>query len=220
VPYSSKIIDLHLDASAEDARKLIERITKQVQEDMTPAQLARLAEHIGKRTSEFQREQLRRQLKAAVGVDPLMHEPASIAARVTAFTSENVALIKTVPQKFFGEVEQRVVSAVRQGIRADELAEEIRERYGVAASNAERIANDQIGKFFGELNRVRQTTLGIDSFVWNTVHDNRVREAHEELDGQTFTWAYGAPGEDQFPGDGVNCRCYAEPDLSSIIEEL
>jgi SPP1 gp7 family putative phage head morphogenesis protein len=150
-------------------------------------------------------------------VDPLIHEP-HLQARAAAFTSENVALIKTVPQKFFGEIEARVAAGVRAGDRASDIAQDIQDRFGVAETNATRIANDQIGKFIGELNKVRQEGLGITHYTWRGVLDNRERADHEDREGERFAWD-DAP-EDGHPGEPINCRCFAEPDLDAILEDL
>src|SRR5229473_2616445 len=161
---------------------------------------------------------LRGQLRAALGVDPLLSEPASLTARAEQFTAENVRLIKTVPSRFFGELEQRLIAGIRSGTRASDLTQEISDRYDVSETNAARIANDQVGKFFGELNKVRQTNLGITTYTWRTVGDNRVREDHDDREGEQFDWS--DPPEDGHPGEAVNCRCWPEPDLSDIIEEM
>lgn len=43
-------------------------------------------------------------------------------------------------------------------------------------------------------------------FIWHTVGDEKVRPEHEEKDGEIFCWCTA----DELPGDGFNCRCYAE----------
>jgi len=204
-----------VDASSDKAAKLIERLAAQMLHDVTPEQIARLSWRIGKRTSDYQRDELRRQIKAAVGVDPLMREPASIGARIEHFTAENVALIKKIPAKFFGEIEQVVYRGVRMGTRAEGIAETLQERYGVAESDAARIARDQVGKFFGEMNKVRQEALGIDAYTWHTMEDNRVRDEHDAIDGTQRLWT-----ESPIPGEEINCRCWPEPDLTEIMAGL
>ncbi|GAF84545.1 unnamed protein product, partial [marine sediment metagenome] len=76
-----------------------------------------------------------------------------------------------------------------------------------AENHAALIARDQISKLNGQLNKARQEAAGITSFVWETRQDSRVRPAHQALQGRTFTWADGANGI--FPGQPINCRCWA-----------
>ena len=50
--------------------------------------------------------------------------------------------------------------------------------------------------------------------MWRTVGDNRVRETHRELNGQSFRWDEPPecdPGHHALPGGIWNCRCWAEP---------
>lgn len=205
------------DSAGGRVREILRKMGEQVAKQTTPEKIAALAARIGHRTSDFQREQLFKQIKSAVGVNPLLHEPSN-AARVAQFTEENVALVKSIPRKFHDDLEKRIVAGVRTGQRASELAEEIQDRLDVAASDAKRVANDQIGKFFGEMNRVRQQALGIDGYYWRGVQDNRERPEHLEREGEFFRW--DDPPEGGHPGEDINCRCWAEPALEDIFEAL
>ena len=44
-----------------------------------------------------------------------------------------------------------------------------------------------------------------DSFVWNTVGDDRVRPEHDDRDQEVFTWK----DADIVPGEEAMCRCWA-----------
>jgi SPP1 gp7 family putative phage head morphogenesis protein len=112
-----------------------------------------------------------------------------------------------------------VVAALRNGDRADEIADDLVDRYGVSESRAQLIARDQIGKLNGELNQVRQEELGVTDFIWRTERDNRVRPEHAALEGKQYTWAQGHPTEG-IPGEPINCRCFPEPVLDEILAEL
>lgn len=45
-------------------------------------------------------------------------------------------------------------------------------------------------------------------YIWRTVGDSKVRSAHAERDGQTFSW--DSPPDGGHPGEAPNCRCQAE----------
>jgi SPP1 gp7 family putative phage head morphogenesis protein len=95
----------------------------------------------------------------------------------------------------------------------------------VAESRAKLIARDQVGKLFGAIQEARQVGLGIDRYTWRTSNDNRVRDTHEKREGESYSWN-DPPGDLSDPGDGghpgfpINCRCWAEPDLTAILENL
>lgn len=202
---------------AKEINALIDQVSDTFFRGFSTAELEELAEAFARRTSEFQRRQLAKQVQAALGVE-LPFQDRGFRALVEAFTAENVALIKSIPQRFFEQVEHRVIADVREGLRWEEIAKRITERFEVAESSAKLVARDQVGKFFGEVQRARQKELGIATYIWRTSNDNRVRPEHEERDGRKFSW--DDPPEDGHPGIPINCRCYAEPDLSGILASL
>lgn len=74
-------------------------------------------------------------------------------------------------------------------------------------NHAALIARDQVSKLNGQLNRARQQAAGITDFVWETRKDSRVRPEHRDLQGRTFSWQEGWDGV--FPGQPIQCRCWA-----------
>lgn len=175
------------------------------------------ARQVGLATSEWQKAQLQRQLKAAVGITLPLKDP-KLGPRLEHFTERNVSLIKSIPERYFNEVEGLVLDAVAKGQRWESLAKDIDERFDVGESRAKLIARDQVGKLFGALAQARQESLGIEKYTWRTMRDERVREEHQLLEGESFAWD-DAPDEGH-PGDPVNCRCWAEPDLDALLEQL
>lgn len=180
--------------------------------------LRNLALSMGRRTSEFQKADLKRQVASRLGQDIGIDVFAErgMAERIDAFASANAQLIKSIPSQFFDQVASRTVQSLRTGERAEDIAGEIRDRYGVSQSRARLVARDQVGKLFGEVNRARQQNLGIDSFVWRTSEDERVREEHVALDGQKFPWS--SPPSEGIPGEPIACRCTAEPVLDDLLD--
>ncbi len=181
--------------------------------------MASIVEPIARDVPTFQANQLNRQLSAAIGSTislDVVGSEAWIANAAAEWTHESVALIKSIPDFFFPELEKYLTREVADGARWEELATTIEQRYDVTASRARLIARDQIGKFVGDLNRVRQQDLGINSFVWRTMGDERVRddetagpgEGHVERNGKTYRW--DDPPEGETPGQPVQCRCYGE----------
>ncbi len=195
----------------------LEQASDDVAKEVPRSKVTETAQAIARRISTFGRAELAKQFRAGLGIDVMMLEPW-LPRKIAGFTAENVSLIKSIPDQFFAQVEREVISGIRAGQRHTRLAETVRERFSVSESRARLIARDQTNKFNGELNRARQEDLGVEHFIWRTAGDNRVREAHEALNGKRFSWAKGANGE--FPGGPVQCRCTAEPDLAGLIERL
>lgn len=203
--------------------KLMDRVSESFYREWDPSKLTALARKYGEATSVFQKEQLARQLRAKIGIDPVIAEPG-LAQRIKDFTAENVALIKSIPQQYFDQVEARVINGVRTGQRHEEMAKGIQERFGVAESRAKLIARDQTLKFYGELNAARQQAMGVDKYTWRTSEDSRVRDAHSEFNGNVYSWddppGDGSPQEGTHPATAINCRCTAEPVLDDLFAAL
>lgn len=189
--------------------------------------MVKIVEPIARDAAKFNARNLNKTLSAAIGqtasLDIVGSEPW-IQKAVAEFVAENVALIRTIPSQFFSDLEKLLTRSIADGERWEDLAQIIEDRYAVTASRARLIAKDQINKFVGDLNRVRMQDLGIDSFIWRTMGDERVRTdqtegpdlGHRERNGREYKWT--SPPEGETPGEPINCRCYAEPVLPEIEE--
>jgi SPP1 gp7 family putative phage head morphogenesis protein len=201
----------------DDINELVDSMSEEFFSSWDNDRFSDVVRPIAETTSDFQRDQFGKQLQAAVGVDVLRAEPW-LKPAVDAFTRENVALIKSIPQQWFSDLEKNLARGITAGERPEALQQTIQDRYGVAENRAALIARDQTTKFFGALNEKRQTALGVTSYVWRTSEDERVRPEHAERDGEEFDWK--DPPEDGNPGEPINCRCFAEPVLDDILEDL
>ncbi len=180
------------------------------------------AEKAANRTEKVNGLQTRGQLKS-LGID-VFREAPSLNRLLSRFTRRNTALITSMPQQSIDNVAQIIERGFAAGLRAEEMAKQITSiaptkagapssEFRKAKNRAQLIARDQTLSMSGELSKARQRSNGITEFVWQTVGDARVRDLHEPRDGKTYTWEDGASGGDPFPGNGVNCRCFAEPVL-------
>ncbi|WP_170607397.1 phage minor head protein [Ruegeria arenilitoris] len=62
--------------------------------------------------------------------------------------------------------------------------------------------------------RFQQSGLGVAEYIWRSSDDDRVRSLHMQHDDQVFSW--DSPPEGDHPGEGFNCRCFAEPVTEGI----
>lgn len=172
------------------------------------ATLERLGQRIARATSEHQRREWTRQVRAAIGVDPTLSEPW-LLPEIEAFGRENASLITRMAQETIDKIQTHVTAATLAGDRHETLAKVLRERMGVAESRAKLIARDQVLSFTSDLAATRQQAAGVTEYIWRTMNDNRVRSSHEARAGLRFRWSDAPPGG--HPGTEVLCRCYAEP---------
>ncbi len=205
------------DAGSKSVNEIMSRVSQGFFDHNLTLQVNGIAEGVARKTAEFQKVQMDRQMKAAFGVDVFRIEP-NLGKRVENFVADNVSLITSIPNKYLDEVEKSVTRAVRSGGRPEELAAELEKKYDISEGQARTIARDQIGKFYGEVNKARQENLGIEGYIWRTAQDENVRATHRVREGEKFEWS--EPPEGGHPGEDYNCRCYAEPDLSRLVESL
>lgn len=137
--------------------------------------------------------------------------PASKDA-LNAVISENVGLIRTIPQKFLGDVEVAVWQSVMAGSDMDTLSREIKAKYGVAWRRAALIASDQNAKAKAAMERARREEVGITTAKWLHSHAGVVpRPTHVAMDGETYAVSEGmwdpAVQKRIWPGTEINCRC-------------
>lgn len=196
---------------------LVQLVTEKLGRAIEQRQLETLAVQTANATSRFQKQQLGRQVRAALGVDVLGSD-AKLARLVQGFAVENVALIKDIPARIIRDVELASTRAVASGTRWEVLAKDLEQRFGYGADRAKLIARDQVGKLYGQINVQRQRDIGVRRFIWRTVNDQRVRDDHEMLADEIFS--YDDPPAEGMPGEPIQCRCHAEPMLEDILSEL
>ena len=104
----------------------------------------------------------------------------------------------------------------------DQLRGEVADRLtgiGLAVDPNDPVITSIIARYAEILNGVFQTeALDVESYIWRSRDDSRVRTAHAEYDDRIFSWS--DPPQGGHPGQGWDCRCTAGPiiDLSTIPE--
>lgn len=158
-------------------------------------------------------------IKQSVRVDisPVLSKSGPIQEAMKTATAANIDLITSIPEQYFDKLGDAVGKNMEAGMRFEDLAKEIERIGDVTESRAKLIARDQTSKMNGAFNEVRQTSLGLDRYMWQTSGDERVREEHQANDGQVFSW--NDPPATGHPGHDVNCRCVAVPYFDLDNEE-
>lgn len=135
---------------------------------------------------------------------------------IASITYENTALIRSLPQKAFLEIEGLVMRGARTGYDAGRLTDELQQRFGVTRRRAEFISRDQMNKATEALSRVRMGELGIAEAVWiHTGTGKTPRPTHVKFNGQVFQLDQGLYDSDARkwvqPGELPNCYCTKRP---------
>ena len=185
------------------------------------AKVSGIAEALAQTVVSKQGQQSDNQLSAMIqqrtGIDfsGLMSDSV-LQEAVDEAVAANISLINSIPQQYLDRVEQAVMASLQAGTLNDTLADELKTIKGVTDSRAKLIARDQLGKINSRLSQVRQQSLGITHYYWSTSHDERVRARHRRWDGDLIAW--DSPTIDGHPGQAIQCRCTAIPDLDFLTE--
>lgn len=140
-------------------------------------------------------------------------------AVVQAASQSSTELISRIPEKYLGEVQVQVMSAITTGSGLNQLVPYLTKRYRGDARHANLVALDQIRKVSANVNAARLQDIGVKEFVWiHSSGERYPRQLHQDYSGRTFRYddlpiidkRTGVRGK---PGDAINCRCIARPVL-------
>ena len=176
----------------------------------------KIALQMADKTNEFNREKFVKNLNKAIGVDITdILADSNIEGALNTSVTNNVALIKDMPQTQIDRIQSIVMEGVDGGHDFFSIKKQLRKIDGISERRARVIARDQVAKLNGNLNRIRQDDLGITHYIWRTSEDERVRESHRANNGLRFAWD-SPPAETGHPGEDIQCRCTADPDLRGM----
>jgi SPP1 gp7 family putative phage head morphogenesis protein len=168
----------------------------------------------------FHRNEWRNELNSKMGIDvKSIFKTETVKPAIDKAVKDNVDLIKSIPKEYHDKIIDAIDNGMINGDDSKTLKSMVKEIGDTTDYRARLIARDQTSKLLGALNEVRQKEAGIDSYIWSTCHDDRVRETHAANDGKRFRWD-SPPEETGHPGEDVQCRCVADPDLSSLMEMI
>lgn len=149
-----------------------------------------------------------------------------VADVVKASIKQNVALIKSIPQKYFLDIEGAVMRSIQSGRGMADLQPHLEKSYGITKKRAGLIARDQTSKATTAINRARLQKLGVKKFKWlHSYGGKEPRLLHKDvLNGNVYSFddlpvIDERTGERGLPGQLINCRCRMVPVLEFKAEE-
>ena len=171
----------------------------------------------------YHKEKMIASFESAIGVNvnPFLSD-LNVRPQMLEALQANINLIQDVPQKTLNDILADFDRIFQEkGFDQEALVDTLNNRFKMSKRRANFIAEDQTQKIIGELSRVRQKNLGINSYIWQTMEDLIVVGApggkypvgtpghmdHYIRNGVEFLW--DAPPPDGHPGQAFNCRCVA-----------
>lgn len=145
--------------------------------------------------------------------------PGALEDKLKASITENVALIRSIPQQYHERLEGVVMRSIQSGEQGSaHVYREIMKTGTVTESRARLIATDQTRKLTTALNVERMKAAGVRRWRWlHSGGSAEPRRLHLELSGQEFSYDDPPPiidertGERGFPGQLINCKCVLVP---------
>ena len=136
-----------------------------------------------------------------------------------ASITENVALIKSIPEKYLNGVQQAVMRSITSGQGLKDLVPYLQKHAGITNRRANLIALDQTRKAFNAISRGKMEKLGLQNFEWlHSGGSNHPRKLHQKLSGKIFSLdnppiieQNGTTEIRGFPGQLPYCRCKMMP---------
>lgn len=214
------------DATADRYTRQLTFLEASIQQELDEKTLRPMLRGIARKVGEHQRGELSRVLQinlrsSDVGIEPL----------IQSFITKNVSLIRSIASGQIEHMRATIDRATAGQLRVEDLRDELVASFGLSESRAALIARDQTLTVNSDINKVRQQQLGITSYTWSTSNDERVRgnpdgppsdEDHFHLDGTVHTWleppiVNEVTGERAHPGEQIQCRCIAAPNVDEIL---
>ena len=195
---------------------------------------------VSKSLSEFNRRELNAFKKIAIGEVFAEDEPW-LKNVLDEWSREQVTLITKATQDMLDTVARRIRDGVKVGKSAKEVTALINaDLPGISYRRARIIARDQTAKLNSSLTQGRMTDAGLETYVWDTAQDERVRgdpsglypkalPSHFVMQGkicrwddptvwlENGEWVKRAGDAPYFhPGMAIMCRCVAVPNWNEL----
>ncbi|HCI28649.1 MAG TPA: hypothetical protein DE117_00465 [Fervidobacterium sp.] len=202
-----------------------------------------LAEEVfGKHNSIFQEE-----IRVLTGGNPISLDYTWWNEARNMWEQENFRLIKNMNRDFITRLNTLVTSGISTGMDYDKLLSEIEKLSSkYTGFNARRLARDQIGKLNGMISKYQQTSLGMQTYYWHTMGDERVRgnpsgryskaiPQHYYIDSMLCSWDNPEVYSDDLgktwkkrpatwvqthPGFSIMCRCASYASWNYYLSEV
>jgi SPP1 gp7 family putative phage head morphogenesis protein len=202
------------DASPRNADQIIARAAAKFGDISFTAR--RIATGAIRRNLKTTDQRLTESIRTSTGLDisGLLHSDPMTGVMQRALRA-NVDLITSIPQQHFERLRKAIDDSFTAGQRWEDLATSVKEIGGITDRRARFIARDQTGKMSAAFNEERQTSLGIEEYIWQDVGDGRVRPSHAAMNGRRCRWDSppSVDGENVHPREAAGCRCGALPVL-------
>ncbi|MGP2976097.1 phage minor head protein [Serratia nevei] len=203
------------------------------------SQFHRLAQTVVSRAESESSAAFVEQINRAVGIDmESLMSRESLGDYFDASVESNVALIRSLTDDYFDDIQREVMDGIMRGDSVTTLTRNLQQVTGATYRRAELIAVDQTVKIRSDITGRRQQSAGITRFRWSTSQDSRVSgnpagkypgakikcfviaRTDVGYGPGIYLWSRGAHFNGEtglFPGRAhIRCRCNAIPQIQGL----
>ena len=196
---------------------------------------------VAKNMADFNKKELGAFQSIAIGA-AFTEDETWLPATLDRWAREQVSLITKASQ----DMRDAVARRVREGIKNGELGRDITRKIAmdlprISYNRAKIIARDQTAKLNGDLTQGRMADAGLETYIWDTAQDERVRgnpggkyadavPSHWVMQGLVCRWDNPAVCRNEqgewvsrppeapttHPGMAIMCRCVALPNWQEL----
>lgn len=234
-PADAKVAIAQDELPSQELRRAVRKMARRWQRNFDKA-APELADYFAQAANKRSADQLRRILKDG-GFSVKFRMTRAARDVLNASINEQVGLIKSIPQKYFTDLEGAVMRSVSTGRDLHALTQEIGGKVDLARINMGRkpgetnkslaartarraafISRDQTNKAFATITRVRQQEAGITEAVWmHSGGGHHPRPTHvaagkrQQKYDVSKGWWDPAVERFIFPGQEPGCKCVSRP---------
>ncbi|WP_230206251.1 phage minor head protein [Serratia marcescens] len=203
------------------------------------SQFHRLAQTVVSRAESESSAAFVEQINRAVGIDmESLMSRESLGDYFDASVESNVALIRSLTDDYFDDIQREVMDGIMRGDSVTTLTRNLQQVTRATYRRAELIAVDQTVKIRSDITGRRQQSAGITRFRWSTSQDSRVSgnpvgkypgakikcfviaRTDVGYGPGVYLWSRGANFNGEtglFPGRAhIRCRCNAIPQIQGL----
>jgi SPP1 gp7 family putative phage head morphogenesis protein len=191
----------------------IDDITSKVSWAINRVQIDKKAERMYDRIKNFAIKQANKPYKSIFGATLQAGKDGDYRTMKSIWVSQNQMLAAKVNAQAIETLHYSIAENMVKAASSKEIRAELQASIGQLRKELEKravlIGSDQVGKAYSQLAQYEQQMQGIDSYIWVTVGDSRVRPRHAARAGKRYYW--DRPPEGGHPGYDYRCRCVAVP---------
>ncbi|MCF8012731.1 MAG: hypothetical protein K9L56_15805, partial [Clostridiales bacterium] len=218
-------VQLITDADQDRVERDLDRIEETFEATIAAVAMRRKIERMAESATQKAISGLRQELQVILGDDfiPPINRRA-LDKFIKQTISENVSLIQSIASDQHDEIERLIYKGARSGWSMDELEDKIFNQFEISRGRANVVAMDQTGSLQSAVNReIQHNQLDLSYFRWLGIPDNRIRPKHEaiasNIGGEDY-YQWSNPPQGIYPGQEVNCRCWAQPYEPEVQEKF